>query len=221
MSFDPQPYVNLLIKQYFDQPRAAAEIEIRAQTYGDIADIVAELYQRLDIDVAAGDQLDKIGSLVDFRRTRSDTVPAQFQGDTPSQLNDDAYRLLIKAKIASNAATAFLTSDDRISIQDVIAVIFGNTDARVTDNYDMTLRLTVAEDFGEDEYNFIIESGLLPKPQGVRYRFEVAPPTFEKKFAFDGDHADGDAGGFSSLAEPTIGGAFVAGLNTETRSEAP
>lgn len=180
-------YVNLLIKQYWDKPRAVAEIEGKAATWEIIRDVLVDFPAQFDIDAdilvtelglaggfvlglsggfvlgvagqsAIGNQLDILGKIVG--------LPRQVIGEN---VPDETYRLLLKVKIGQNNASAFLVSDTRITIQDVIELAF-NGEGVVTDNQDMSLTLHIeSETVSPDFINLILENNLLPKPQGVRY----------------------------------------------------
>lgn len=179
-------YVNLLIKQYWDKPRAVAEIELKAATWEIIRDVYADFPAQFDVDAnilqselglfggfvlglsdgsvlgvsgqsAIGERLDIIGKIVGLKRSAVGNVP------------DETYRLLLKVKIGQNNASAFLVSDDRITIQDVIELAF-NGEGVVIDNQDMSLTLYIESSTIQPEFiNLIVDNNLLPKPQGVRY----------------------------------------------------
>ena len=87
---------------------------------------------------------------------------------TTLELDDSDYRLFLRAKIAKNAGSAYLVSDTRISLQDVINAAFEGQ-AYVLDKKDMTLVLYVSPAFDLERLLAIRQMGLLPKPQGVRY----------------------------------------------------
>ena len=92
------------------------------------------------------------------------------------QLGDNEYRRFLKVKIARNAAAATISSDDRVSLQEVIQAAF-NGEAYVTDRKDMTLALNISPQVSVDELRLIVKLGLLPKPAGVRYEYfyQVTP----------------------------------------------
>lgn len=179
-------YVDLLIKQYWEKPKASGEIAAKAATWEAIRDILADFPAQFDIDAeiletelglfggfvlglsdgsvlgvagqsAIGDRLDIIGKIIGLNR--------RAVGDIP----DETYRLLLKVKIGQNNASAFMVSDNRITIQDVIELAF-NGEGVVTDNQDMSLTLSISSTTIQPEFiKLIVDNGLLPKPQAVRY----------------------------------------------------
>ena len=197
MSFESE-YVNLLIKQYWEKPKANAEIAMTASIWRKTFDWISSFRDMFDLDIATGDRLDIIGRIVGISRAIPYSIPkiafgfdenpnargfddlfsplvdrAPFQdlfeaASTELVLDDNGFRQFIRAKIFKNTANAYLLSDDSLSIQDAVVKIFGGL-AYVTDNYDMTLTLHVSPVFNVTTLDAIVNMSLLPKPQGVRY----------------------------------------------------
>lgn len=195
-------YAMLLIKQYFTKPKAKAEVELLAGSFERVFNLLAEFPERFDVDQAVGDQLDKIGKIVGVSRNVPLVIgkiafgfsdnPTKARGFddkfgvaisapfydkftppyTDQQLDDFMFRRIIKAKIAVNNTSAFMASDERISIQDVIQTAF-NGQAYVIDKKEMSLWLYISPSVDLDQLRLIVTSNLLPKPQGVRYSFII------------------------------------------------
>jgi len=191
-------YINLLIKQYWEKPKAAAEIEMKTSSWRRSFVWLSSFENAFDLDSATGDRLDIIGRIVGIGRAIPYAVPkiafgfdenpnsrgfddlfsplndrAPFQDlfeseSTELVLDDNAYRLFIRAKIKKNISSPYLVSDDSLSIQDAVINIFGGL-AYVTDNYDMTLTLHVSSVFSSSKLDALLKMSLIPKPQGVRY----------------------------------------------------
>ena len=191
-------YVNLLIKQYWEKPKAAAEIEMMAGTWRKTFEWIDSFSDEFDLNNATGDRLDIIGRIVGIGRNIPYSIPkiafgfdenpnsrgfddlfsplddrAPFQDlfeseSTELVLDDNAYRQFIRAKIAKNTFGPYLSGNDFLSIQDAVINIFGGL-AYVTDNYDMTLTLHVSAVFNSTTLDAILKMSLIPKPQGVRY----------------------------------------------------
>ena len=197
MRFDSE-YVNLLIKQYWEKPKAAAEIEMMAGTWRKTFEWIDSFSDEFDLDNATGDRLDIIGRIVGIKRIVPFVVPkiafgfdenvsargfddkfspladrAPFQDKferayTSLQLDDTAYRFFIRARIAKNVGGPYIVDDQGLSIQLAINTLFDGL-AYVIDRKDMTLNLYVSPQFNLDQLRAIIRLDLLPKPQGVRY----------------------------------------------------
>jgi hypothetical protein len=191
-----EEYLKLIIQQYYDKPRAKAEIGLYTAEFEAIYSILKDFESQIDVDRARGKSLDLIGKIVGISRIVENGIPKKYfgfsdnleafgfgsgtffdittdSGYSPTQLNDAQYRFFIKAKIAKNISSAVMISDDKNSIQDAVQYLFENK-AYVVDNQDMTLTIYVDSNFDEDEIRFLRELNLLPKPQGVRYRVIVS-----------------------------------------------
>lgn len=198
-------YTLMLIRQYWEKPKAKAEIQAMMEQWQIIADFIRNP-DNFDIDKATGYRLDVIGRIVGLSRS----VPAViakvffgFEGHENSagfkskskpgymgapfyskfspaygdyQLGDNEYRRFLKVKIAKNATSGTIASDNRVSLQEVIQAAF-NGEAYVTDRKDMTLALNISPQISLDELRLIVKLGLLPKPAGVRYDYyyQVTP----------------------------------------------
>lgn len=225
-------YLQLLIKQYFEQPNARAEVIARIQSWEKIYNFVVEWRTEFDLDTATGDRLDKIGKIVGLPRNTPNAltkVRFGFDGDpsargfttldtdsfgapfftlgeepfTDFQLDDNDYRLFIRAKIAVNQGSAYLVTDEYLSLQDVIETLFEGA-GYVLDNYDMSLTLYVPFSVDQDRLNLIKRLNLLPKPQAVRYDFYINGEV--DSFGFDDDVG---ARGFGSLFDSSVGGSLA------------
>ena len=192
----------MLIKQYWEKPRAKAEIEAMLGNWQTIADLFRSFDHAFDLDFAVGNQLDIIGRIVGISRNVPAVVPrvrfgfsinpvcvgfadrfdftrisAPFlsrfdQAFTSQQLDDAEYRRVIRVKIAKNSCAAYMSSTDRNSLQDVIRLAF-NDRAYVTDNKDMTLTLYVSPSVSLDEIRLLLRLDLLPRPQAVYYKIII------------------------------------------------
>lgn len=226
-------YVLLLIKEYWEKPNAKAEITLQASTWSEIYTLYNMFDNAFDIDLAEGNQLDIIGKIVGIPRTvpfALDKIRFGFDGDssargfadlfdadiesapfldlfeseyTDYQLDDNDYRFFIKAKISKNIVSAYMASDNRVSIQDSIQLSFDGL-AYVTDNQDMTLTLYVSPGIDEQRILLIRSLDLLPKPQGVRYKLIIG--SGGDFFGFDDDP---QALGFGDVFDDTVGGQFA------------
>lgn len=191
-------YTALLIKQYWEKPKAFAEIELGASTWDKVRGLLASLDNAFDLDFAVGAQLDVLGRIVGIPREVPDVIAKTYFGFsinpdnlgfadrfnalriggpffdrfsspfTAQQLNDNDYRFFIRVKVALDWASGFVSSDERIGIQDVILAAF-NGRAYVVDNLNMTLTLYVSPMISLERLRLISQLNLLPKPQGVRY----------------------------------------------------
>lgn len=226
---------NLLIKQYWEKPKAKAEIELQASTWDTVRTFLSALDPAFDLDNAVGAQLDVLGRIVGISRSVpaviakiyfgfesnpaskgfSDKFNSLREGGplfdkfssafTDLQLGDSDYRFFIRVKAALNRASAYIASDEYISIQDVVLAAFDGR-AYVIDNLDMTLTLYVSPVVSLDRLRLIQALNLLPKPQGVRYKVIIqAEPG--ATFAFSNNPS---ARGFADKFDPSRQGGYLA-----------
>lgn len=225
-------YKNLLIKQYWENPNAVAETELKAAQYEKIYTLLRSFETELDIDLATGDRLDKIGAIVGLDRVNLIPYFAQYFGfdenansltfgtvadpliggtfysvSLPASIQveftDDEYRFYLKAKISVNSSTAYLLSDDRISIQDVLIYLFNGL-AYAVDNLSMSMTLMVDTSLDSTRVRIANELGLLTTPQGVRYNALIFGD--EDFFGFEDDP---NATGFGDLVSASEGGEWA------------
>jgi len=227
-------YKLLIIKQYYDKPKASAEIGVIAGAWSKIYTMLNSFPVEFDLDFATADRLDIIGRIVGINRIVPFVLPkiafgfsendnsrgfddkfeaaisAPFQDKfspiyTDQQLDDNDFRFFIRAKIAVNSASSYMVSDERLSINDVINTVFDGS-AFAIDNKDMTLTLYITYAVEENRIRLIRQLGLLPKPQGVRYS-EIIQYSPDDTFGFSDNPS---ARGFSDKFDAAdIGGVFA------------
>ncbi|MHA6160961.1 DUF2612 domain-containing protein [Pseudomonas sichuanensis] len=172
--------------QYRDKPKAVAWYEIARKMGGSLVDAAQAVRKSYEIDTAVGQQLDVIGRIVVAPRSFVGNVPlnpamcadpdgAEF-GDgsqmcsaltiaQDSQLSDELYRLVIKAKIVKNNGDATIEN-----ILDGMNFLLPNAKIlRVTDGEDMSFSIEFYGQITNLERYALLSAGLVPKPQGVRF----------------------------------------------------
>lgn len=161
-------YTNLLIKQYWDKPKAKATI--KALILNNVLlfeNIINNFTGNFNINTAIGKQLDIIGSLIGVSRIYEgiefENTPA------PNKLDDETYRLLIKLKGINNYSVNSIKS-----ISDGIYNFLANKLIFVN-NTDMTISYII---FSESEQDNIIKiitknKDILPAPAGVLVNYIV------------------------------------------------
>jgi hypothetical protein len=184
-----QEYLKLLILQYFSAPKASAEITLLLGSWEKVYDFLYSFFDEFDLDLAYGHRLDIIGRIVGFSRIVPEAIAKEYfgfagtlnalpfgegklfdlfkdVGYTSSQLDDNQYRFFIRAKIAKNVTSAYMISDDRVSLQDTIQYLFQGR-AYIVDNKDMSLTIYVDESFNINDILYLQRLNLIPKPQAV------------------------------------------------------
>lgn len=187
-------YIDLLIFQYSDKPKAKGEIEARLKSYSKIFTVLQDFINELDIDKAYGERLDLIGKIVGINRTiKNSTNKIYFGfdenssaagfGDAPffdhntdakltdTQLSDFQYQSFIKAKIIKNVATARIAKQEKVSFLDAYRFLLNNA-GYIVDNQNMSLTLYVDTNIlTTNKLSLLKAADLFVKPQAVSLDF--------------------------------------------------
>ena len=90
-------YLQLITSQYADKPLFNEYVKTLLDEISPVIDCLNDFNTVFILDTAVGDQLDKIGQLLDLSRELPVDDP-----DIPSILSDDTFRLVLKARILAN-----------------------------------------------------------------------------------------------------------------------
>lgn len=172
---DTEYYVKLLTSQYQLAENFKDWLRHHIDMSKDTMECANDMNNQFDIDFALGVQLDMIGQIVGINRV----LPFQPSDGSDPRLDDDTYRMLIKATIARNHWDGQL-----YSIEQQWLTIFPNTSIVVIDNQDMTLTVSVSGDISELLQDMIENDLIITRPQGVAINYTWAI-TAKKKFCYD------------------------------------
>lgn len=171
--------------QYRNKPKAIAWYAITREAAAEL-DTAAQAVRRMyDIDNSIGAQLDIIGRIVVADRnflantpltvSQFGDVDAEF-GDldavfsalsigTDSEMSDEFFRLVIRAKIVKNNSDATIES-----ILDGVTFLVPTANViRVIDGEDMSFSIEFNGNLTDLERWALLNAKLIPKPQGVRF----------------------------------------------------
>ena len=228
-------YILYLIKQYYEKPKANAEIRNLLVDWQNQADFIENFGDNFDIDNARGSVLDLIGRIAGLNRQVNNLVQISFFGFsnnpnaksftsfsgliresatffrlgqptyTAYQLQDGEYRKFLKIKIAKNTCSPYLVSDKKISLQQVVFDAFDGL-AYVVDNKNQTLTIYVSPEVSAEEAALILQLDILPRPITFGYNI-IIQAAFGATFGFSNNPG---ALGFSSISDPArVGGIFA------------
>lgn len=191
MSAFTEYYEKLIILQYYNKPKAKAEIGLHSARYDTLFELIKSFSIEFDLETAWGDRLDKIGKIVGRSRILERGIPKIYFGfaENPNskgfgeapfyrlrdagyertEMDDTQYRFFIKAQIIKNTARAVMSSEIGISLQDAVQFLFSSK-AYIVDNKNMSMTLYVDKDFDFDLIRTLEEENLIPTPQGVGFR---------------------------------------------------
>lgn len=172
--------------QYRNKPKAVAWYAIARAMGGSLEAAAEAVRKSYDIDEAEDEQLNVIGRIVVAPRSFIGTIAmnpglfdltdgsefgdddAMFSAltiDQDGELSDALYRLVIKAKIVKNNGDATIEN-----ILDGMNFLLPNAEVlRVTDGEDMSFSIEFYGVISDLERFALLNAGLVPKPQGVRF----------------------------------------------------
>ena len=165
--------------QYRNKSKFMQWIAINGEIGNEIESAYQDVSESYNIDDAGTDELDVLGRIVVIGRSFESQVnttnaflfgssqfgAAQFRIGSEKlaqQLNNDVYRLLIKAKIAKNTNDATLDG-----IITAISEIVETSNISITDNENMSFEV-VFDTLTDIEKTVLSSFDIIPKPQGVK-----------------------------------------------------
>lgn len=169
---DIQRYLNLVISEHADKPNFMAVLTELLQKIDDI-DVCGSI-SPFDLDTAVGVQLDVLGLFLDISRI----LAFQPSAGISPVLDDDTYRLALRAKVAKN------TWDGTIpGIQAIWTNLFDtyNIHLVLIDNQDMTMGAVIIGMTSTIQTDLVNHGYFVPKPEGVQMNIVVPP---NKLFAY-------------------------------------
>jgi hypothetical protein len=189
-------YVNLLIRQYHDKPKARDTIAWAVDKKAEIYSLSIQLKLVFVIDNAIGKQLDIVGKYVNMSRI--------FDNGNV-YLDDNDYRFFIKWRIISNLNLSTIKS-----FHNAVNSVF-NGGILVVNNQDMTISYWIRYPLSQNIAKLLKKNkDLLPAPAGVDVNYIVSNDT-NKIFGFSDFRknatdviTDNDIVGFSNVNSDNV-----------------
>lgn len=192
-----------LIKGYpYDKPKFEQTIEKSTQFYVDIQAFLAKFPEHFDLDKARGQQLDILGEWIGRNRYLPTPISGVFFSfDDPelgfdqgnwlgrfdsetglSALDDDTYRIILKAQIAANNWNG--TNE---SLSELLKLFFSDQyKIFYRDNQDMTMEIAVVDGVMPALLlSFLLTMDIPFKPAGVRIKYFITSQKDAPLFGFD------------------------------------
>lgn len=204
-----EDYVGRITSYHRGLPKFTATVALSAEAYADLINVAQALPSAFDLDTAIGVQLDIVGQWVG--RTRYITTPinnAWFSWDTAglgwgqgvwrdpyasetglTRLDDDTYRLLLRAKIAANNWDGTVAGAAA-----ALSIIFGTgaTILYIEDRGDMHMIMGMAGAIPNALVLSLFSGGYIPlKPGGVAVEYVVTSLSNTPVFGWGVAGADG------------------------------
>jgi|SRR6516162_10246954 hypothetical protein len=168
-----QYYLKLLTPMYAQAANYQAWLKRVIDIASDLSYCLATFDGAFDLDYAIGVQLNVVGDIVGVSRT----VPFQPSGGVSPILDDDSYRLLIKATIANNLW------DGKIgSMYPIWSSLFPGGHITIQDNQNMTANIILTGSFTSIIQDLITHDMIVPRPEAVAYTYLLGSLPF---FGFD------------------------------------
>lgn len=194
-------YLALITSQHQDKPNFIETVSASVAPYIAVQNVLKSLSESFDIDTATGEQLDILGAWIGRpRRIETPLTGVYFAWDSAPgwesgvwqgafdpdsglvDLPDDAYRLLLKAKIAANSWDGSVNS-----AYDIWSNIFDNDIILlIQDNQDMSIVIGIVGDSLSAVERSLLINGYIPlKPAGVEVQAYALAET--KLFGWDAE----------------------------------
>ncbi|VWB98574.1 DUF2612 domain-containing protein [Burkholderia lata] len=187
---DLTDYTALITSEHSDKPRFIATVSALVQPLVDQMNLLASMPAKFDLDVAVGDQLDTIGVWVGVsRRIRTPLTGVYFSFDIAGLgfdqgtwkgpfdpdtgltiLDDDTYRLVMRAKIGANHWDGTLEQSAAI----LNSIFDADTHVFIEDHQDMSMTIGIAGKVPPATFLALLSGGYIPlKPEGVRVNYTI------------------------------------------------
>lgn len=180
-------YTTYIPSLHNDKPKFVAMVGLTTSAFGGVTDSLLSIPQSFDVDTAVGVQLDAVGLWVGIRRVQPiDSVVLFFSWNiygrgwnqsnwrgpydaltSLTTLDDDTYRVLLKARIGGNYWGG--SQQGLNSIAQSALLSLGVT-VTVVDNFDMTTSLLITGSPSNVLLGLIIRGQTPPKSAGVSLR---------------------------------------------------
>ena len=172
-------YQQLLTSQYQvpSSPKLNALLYVLLKKFDDVSQCLVNFDTAFDLDSAVGSQLDALGAVAGASRT----VGFQPSNNVSPVLDNDTYRIYIKAKIAQNQWDGTITS-----LYFIWKYLFPAGGIIIADNQNMTATILLSGSFTSIIQDLVTNGYIVPRPEGVEYTY--AFPELPA-FGFDLDNA--------------------------------
>ncbi|WP_238925088.1 DUF2612 domain-containing protein [Achromobacter insuavis] len=200
---DVEKYLDLITAFHRGRPKFSAMVEAVSRCFVSAQESYGQMVAAYDLDLAIGVQLDAVGKWVGIsRNVRTPLEGVYFSFDMDglgfdqgvwqgpfdpdsgvTSLDDETYRLLIRAKIGANHWGGTLEGSAAI-----LNLIFGGTGTYVfiQDNGDMSIDIGVSGERPTAIFLALLTGGYIPiKPEGVRVNYYIVPDEDGPLFGFD------------------------------------
>ncbi|SFU71333.1 DUF2612 domain-containing protein [Alicyclobacillus macrosporangiidus] len=150
-------YLSLITSQHSSQPKFMAWLSAALQKVDDGMTMLSSMPSAFDLDTAVGAQLDVLGQIIG--QPRNIGVPLT---NSSSILDDEHYRMVLRAKIARNQWDGSIPQ-----IYDIWDNAFPGTQLQLIDDQDMTMQAVITNLTDNMSVELVTAGLIIPKPMGV------------------------------------------------------
>lgn len=168
-------YLKLITSEYANKPLYNSYVKAFLDMLSPLVDNYDAFDSLFNLDTAAGEQLDTLGSLVGISRK----LPISNSNIDPI-LNDDTYRKVILSKIMANHWNGSIEG-----LEGILQKVFPDLSYSIVDNQDMSYNVVIIDpDYDEQVVELLFEGYILPKPSGIKVNYTIVDKAL---FGFDAD----------------------------------
>ena len=150
-------YLNIITLEHRQRPKYIAMLTAYLRKLQDVQMVLEAFDLHFDLNKAIGAQLDKLGEIVGCSRILA------FQPESqPALLDDDNYRLIIKAKILQNQWDG--TIEDMANL---FKQVFPDMQLNIIDNKNMSMEIQVTGLRDDLQLQMLNNGYVIPKPEGT------------------------------------------------------
>ena len=152
-----EDYLNIITSEHRQQPKYIAMLTAYLRKLQDAQLVIEAFDLHFDLNEAIGAQLDRLGDIVGRSRILA------FQPESRSALlDDDNYRLIIKAKILQNQWAG--TIEDMANL---FQQVFPDMQLKIIDHQNMSMEIQVTGLRDDLQLQMLNNGYVIPKPEGV------------------------------------------------------
>lgn len=159
---DIQKLKDLVTSEYSEKPNFMSLLSLLLTPVQNVADLNHNMSIMMDVNTATGKTLDLIGQIVGVSRQ----LNFQPSGGISSLLDDDYYRIVIKAKIAKNQ-----WDGTKEGLYTIWENLFPSNPVLIVDGQNMTCSVVVVGLNDSLSRELILADYIVPRPAGVKYNF--------------------------------------------------
>lgn len=160
--YNIEEYLNLITSEHRDKPKYQAFVRLLLTPIVNLQILNHEMMSLINLNTATGKQLDLIGNILGLPRQ----VNFQPTDGSSAILNDDYYRLILKAKVAKNH-----WDGTKQSLYTLWKNLFPENPILIVDRQNMSVTVAIVGLTDQLSRDLITHGYIVPKSVGVLYEY--------------------------------------------------